>query len=467
MELRISNLEFLKKILPVLIFITILLSPLYVVRWEWFGVLPTTLLEASVLATIAVWGVGKILRKDFSWPKTSFDKPILLFLLAAVISLFITPDLRGGLGVFKAYIAEPILFFYILVDTFSLSIKSIKSEALDKGPLKLIFLSLLLSGLWVSLLGIMQVVLGIGVVTPHEAAAGRAHAVYNTANAVGLYIGPIFALALGFLSRGKNKEQKVKSKIADKNLKLLKKLEKTLNSDLFLIFSLCYLLFAIFLSRSTGALVGLAAVFGVFLLFRLFGVVGGFRVMRTIGVVGVVVGMLFFLSISRFAPKVENPWERPAADTLTPRLCLWEGTKNLLWERPIFGAGLSGFKELYSREYFTCDAEPLEYPHNLFLNFWVELGGLGLIAFLWILWGFYKRIRELEIRELDKKTNSLVNQFSNPLRVGLTAAMVYLLVHGLVDVPYFKNDLALEFWVIIAMLEILARRQFSLHQNQQ
>lgn len=31
------------------------------------------------------------------------------------------------------------------------------------------------------------------------------------------------------------------------------------------------------------------------------------------------------------------------------------------------------------------------------------------------------------------------------------ASMAALLVHGLVDVPYFKNDLAVLFWILISL----------------
>jgi hypothetical protein len=30
-------------------------------------------------------------------------------------------------------------------------------------------------------------------------------------------------------------------------------------------------------------------------------------------------------------------------------------------------------------------------------------------------------------------------------------ALVAVIVHGLVDVPYFKNDLSLEFWTLLAL----------------
>jgi len=38
-----------------------------------------------------------------------------------------------------------------------------------------------------------------------------------------------------------------------------------------------------------------------------------------------------------------------------------------------------------------------------------------------------------------------------PFQLGVLLALVSIVVHGLVDVPYFKNDLSFEFWVLLAI----------------
>ena len=38
-----------------------------------------------------------------------------------------------------------------------------------------------------------------------------------------------------------------------------------------------------------------------------------------------------------------------------------------------------------------------------------------------------------------------------PLQLGVLLALMGIIVHGLVDVPYFKNDLSLEFWVLLGL----------------
>lgn len=41
------------------------------------------------------------------------------------------------------------------------------------------------------------------------------------------------------------------------------------------------------------------------------------------------------------------------------------------------------------------------------------------------------------------------------LTLASTCAMIALLVYGLVDVPYFKNDLAILFWIIVGIVIVI------------
>ncbi len=418
----------------IFLFLTILLAPLYVVRFK-IGPYPSTLLEVLIGLTVLFWVVEKLRSRSFDLRFTICDLPLVLFLLAAAISVIVSPDKRGGLGIFKAYFVEPILIYLVIKDV-------VKS----KKDWWLVFGALGLSGLWVALLAVLQGLTGWPVFAPHEAALGRAHAVYNTANAVGLYLGPIIFLLLGAWQNLKYQISNIKTKTQISKLRWL---------VLLVIF---VMILATVLSKSTGAVVGLVVASLVPIAYCLVPKKWVVRVVGMVGVVSLLVGILFFLNISNFTPKNVDPYVRKSTDTLQFRLCLWEGTRNLLLAHPIFGAGLSGFKELYSQKYFTCDAEPLEYPHNWVLNFWTETGALGLIAFLWILWRYFKGLNVSMCQCVkDEKTSAycLMPSASYLLPSAFLAAMVYWLIHGLVDVPYFKNDLALEFWVIFGLLETL------------
>lgn len=108
---------------------------------------------------------------------------------------------------------------------------------------------------------------------------------------------------------------------------------------------------------------------------------------------------------------------------------------------------------VWNEEYRNKMWQPVEiylYPHNIFLNFWTEIGLLGALLFSWLIGRyFYDSIKLLKIVDKNKKY----------LILGLIGAMSALVIHGLVDVPYFKNDLAILFWLLIALLGIVKLKQ--------
>ena len=75
------------------------------------------------------------------------------------------------------------------------------------------------------------------------------------------------------------------------------------------------------------------------------------------------------------------------------------------------------------------------------MNIWVELGLLGLVAFGLLAW----RIIRMAMREGGHK--------AGPYGLHDVIPFVFfeMTIHGLVDVPYFKNDLALLTWILLAV----------------
>jgi O-antigen ligase len=124
-------------------------------------------------------------------------------------------------------------------------------------------------------------------------------------------------------------------------------------------------------------------------------------------------------------------------------------------------------KTVFNKEFRDSVWQPVEiymYPHNIYLNFWSELGIFGMLLFCWIFVKFIylgfrnlklignclpsealAKVGKLEIRNRDKASLKYLN-------TGLICSMVVILIHGLVDVPYFKNDLSVIFWVLIAVM---------------
>ena len=45
------------------------------------------------------------------------------------------------------------------------------------------------------------------------------------------------------------------------------------------------------------------------------------------------------------------------------------------------------------------------------------------------------------------------------LALGLMSSLIVIIIHGLVDVPYFKNDLSVIFWIFLALIGLLNLNQ--------
>jgi O-antigen ligase len=130
-------------------------------------------------------------------------------------------------------------------------------------------------------------------------------------------------------------------------------------------------------------------------------------------------------------------------NSLDQRVRLWKATLRMLQDHPLFGTGLSGFsRTINPYRNVSGYTDQLIYPHNILLNFWTETGLLGLAAFVWIL---------VQAARLAWRGWRAGSPAWRPLQLGVLLALVGMVIHGLVDVPYWKNDLSLEFWVLLGL----------------
>lgn len=408
------------KLITSLAFTTIISLPFYFIRCEKFSwclsPIPLTLLETLIIITFVAWAVWVIflivkrkesVRQLMNNFRNPLSLPLLALIIVATMSLFVTADLRGGLGVWKAYFVEAMLFYLIILD---LSIR--------RRNYIWIIAALLISGLVLSLFSFFDFFTNMFQVGLNEATKIRITGFYEFANAVPLYLGPIVALTVStILSKYKDPKNKPIFYLA--------------------VVSLVAALGAIILSQSKGGVVGIFSILIVWL---------GYIVFRSLSldykrifkymIIGLVAAY-FLLNLFVYA-NINNlaQGKKTASDSLSNRYCIWQGTRDLLKDKFVTGSGLNGYQLDY-KEYKTCLSDEYQYPHNLLLTLWAEIGILGTLVFLWVAYIYVK----------------MSSSGKDPiLSVGLVAALVYIFVHGMVDVPYFKNDLSVEFWILLALV---------------
>jgi len=146
-----------------------------------------------------------------------------------------------------------------------------------------------------------------------------------------------------------------------------------------------------------------------------------------------------FLIIIFLSPRLSYFFANPLPTSLQVRLQLWQASVQLITEHPAFGIGLGRFEPSYQHVVHGWFAEQrpgtlpefvFRDPHNWILSFWLNTGLVGLISFVILngatLW--YGRTRPAYI-----------------------LALVSLLIFGLVDTVYWKNDLAALYWLLLFM----------------
>jgi len=402
----------------------LVLLPTYLWRFNFFG-LPTTFLEILVISLFVVWlWKGKNYKRiNFSFTSQSINMvPLFLrillvaWVIISVVAVIVNPEWTT-LGMWRAYFLEPILFFIVVL-----------YEVKDSRDLKIIF----------NALAAMMVLLFIWVVVQQVTSWGlpaaydfpnhrRLTGPFSYPNALALLTAPVASLFAGLWIQSKKKSE----------------------NWFYIVIFLLGLIMCL-LSVSQGALAGLLATLFIWLMLE--------KKIRKVGipvVVLVIVGSLFFAPTQKFFGSIRqqifNPILDLSATSLEIRSSQWSETWAMLSDRWLLGAGLKGYQSAVEPYHTVSWLEIYLYPHNIFLNFWSELGLLGLIIFL------------LLIAYIFVKTGSLIRR-NNFLGWPLTMFWLTWLVHGLVDVPYFKNDLSILFFIGLAVT-ILADKAIERNAN--
>lgn len=394
------------------IFWIVFTLPAYLIRFSVFG-FPTTILEVSILLLFLVFLIKNIKSiKKISITHYPLLITLFLFLTAATISIFVSPDLRVAAGVWKAYFIEPFLFLIVFV------------SVIKKDDIKNIFKYLSVSVFLLSIFALYQKFTGAFIFNEFWAAEAtrRVTSIFPYPNALALFLAPIIILLIGFLV------QQIK------------------NKKLFIIHYLLFItiilgLIAIYFTKSKGALLAILAGIIFYAIFY-----KGYRKIFTGILICVLVFLCFSVLVNGF-PDLRGTSTVEGGDSITTRIAMWQEAWQMLKTKPLLGAGLAGYQTAVAPFHEKDYIEIFLYPHNIIFNFWSEVGLLGLLAFIGIIVYFYKR--------------GFVAQAFRPdgLQTIIMAGMTALLVHGLVDVPYFKNDLSVLFWIIIGMMVVLNKKK--------
>lgn len=412
--------------------------PLYLLRFSvpvpGLGRLPTTALEVLLLGVFAIWLWQRGRRAEAWRPLRPWLGPLALFLGAAAVSALVSPDWRAALGLLRAYFVEPVLFFAMLLDVMSTEaaprgwlarFRRVTKESDTLRVSDTLVASLAALTVLLGVIAVFQKFTGFGIPNPTWAAEAtrRVTAFYGYPNAIGLFVAPLVVLFAArawhtAMAAGRDVRRACRTAALPAAAALAGAV-------------------AAALAVSQGAMLGMGC--GLFA----YGLTQ--RRLRLPALAVAAVGLAAVLAVP--AARTEAvALVTLSDDSGSVRQGIWRETAAMLADRPVFGAGLSGYQANFAPYHDIRGVEIFMYPHSWPLNFWSETGLAGLAAFVWIIVVFFRMALR---RVIDSGFRR--NDGCSWLPLAAVCAMLALLIHGLVNVPYFKNDLAILFWIIVAL----------------
>ncbi|MFC1600004.1 O-antigen ligase family protein [Patescibacteria group bacterium] len=437
------------KNLRVSILLLPLFFPMYLMKFDVFGI-PIYFIEGLILISAIPLFIGKLSGhyelndknlpgkvihtfKVLVAPKKqpiinflkSYSLPVVLFLLACSIAVLTAKgdsSALHSLGILKSWVIVPIVYFYILM-----------SAVRDKKDINFSMYSYLGSAIFLSLWGLFQ-----AITKQYITIDDRVSGPFESANYLAIYLAPalIFAsvrfiqtfLMSSFHPAGKR--------------------WNILERRVFISFAVAIIFMALVLSQSYGGILGVFVVLLIYIVFERFRAnakqIKKFfnRILLAILLIIIIGGGM---AASLNSEKFQNLTRFDEHTSVATRLEIWQVGGHLIKENPLFGIGLGMYQENYNlRAEEILQRKPLEetrlHSHNVFMETWLNAGLLGLVSFVWLIVLAY-----FQILKVKNKEDKLM------LYAGI-AMLTYIVVHGLIDVTFWKNDLALIFWLIMGVI---------------
>jgi O-antigen ligase len=411
---------------------------LYLVRFN-IGPLPTNILELYI-GFLALWyiiGVSflhypkpklhLLIRKGLGGGRSPHWFAVSFFFLATTIATIATitnlePEhILVPLGIWKGWIVAPILLYIMMISTFK------KSD---------------LQNLIEVFIGSLSIVAAISIVQFFTGIFPGPQSTYDlrlvwpyldpwtgegaSANYPALFLSPALLLAV-FANKGSNATDKI-----------------------FYTLSAIVLAATVYLTRSFGAYLSLLAAISLITFLKI-------KSSKRWLIVPITVGALVILAATQWHTEKFQWFLKLGADPSTQiesstseRINIYKVSTKMLQSSPLLGIGIGQYQsqfestapDILEREISRKEINHALHPHNTYLMFWLSGGILSLLAFLCLVATWMRSI-------------PITWKFL------LWAPMSYWLIHGVIDVFYWKNDLAFSFWFIGALMVIASQQEFK------
>lgn len=394
------------------------LLPSYLIRFKIFGI-PTNFLETLIIAALIILLFKQIKEGKFAdWIKKIisglhneklFFFAVTLIFAGIFLSSFFAQNKLLAFGIFKGWLIIPFIFFLVLYQYLrGLPLKQ------KEDKIRLLITSLAMSGLiYLAAFAFTPLFetlykIKIDFITFDD----RLRLFFDSPNQLAMALAPLIFAFFYLFSIQKN---------------LVKKMTY---------FNLMFVfIILLFLTKSLGAILAIFAAFIIYLAITKF---SKFNINVLCFKNSIICSLFFILILSVLLPVIITSIYNPSVkdrSSLASRIMIWQSAQAILRDNYFAGIGPGNFQDKYLdyQKNFSPYLEwAVPHPHNTFLTFWTSGGILALIGFLLLIFWAISNLT------LNTKYEILYT--------------IYFIIHSSVDTLYFKNDLSVMFWFLIALI---------------
>ena len=140
------------------------------------------------------------------------------------------------------------------------------------------------------------------------------------------------------------------------------------------------------------------------------------------------------------------------ADTSSEmRIAMWESTVQMIMDHPLLGIGWGAYWIVYPfyDTYIVDGSVTLVHAHNIYLNYWAEIGLVGGTAFLWY---FFKTMGAALFNK-----RILPDKLMEGLLLGLGLSLISVALNGLTDDVLFNIPSSMLLWMLCGLVYAIRR----------
>lgn len=352
-------------------------------------------------------------------PASSLNKALAVFIIFNIISVVFSVDFSLSLESFFTKTIKFVMIFLMMVETMN-----------TEKRFKRLLWTMILSAVLIAVDAGVQFFRGVDFLKGYG--GQRVKASFSAPNGFSAWLNMFIYILVGAVIEGK---QLVFS--------LWKRIGVTLLVGVLIIF--------FYLTFTRGAWIGMAV--GLFCS-GYYGVKKVALNKKVVGLIVLIVTVLVgaVLMISKFQYQegiVHNRREILQERIMTVkssaenRFRFWREAVSIIEDFPLFGSGLNTYS-ITAPHYKVAEGGGI-YPHNSYLQMAAEIGLLGLVAFFWVLFSFFR----MGFQYLRKKKDYLV--------LGLLAGILGFLVHAFFDTHLYSLQLVVLFWFMLGFATALIK----------